>query len=99
MVTVGVCICIAVWYSASHSNPGLDDEIENLPFIEGTVLKVEENGMFENTTIYNITLDNHQKYQMIFKSSDAVVPPIDVALRFYYEMIGGYYGIVKIKSL
>lgn len=80
---------------------------EQQPFerltVEGMVMEVSEFGTYENNTIYNITLDDGNTYQMFFRIENAVVPPTEVELRFYYDIIT--YGdmvlfdVYTIKSL
>ena len=80
---------------------------EQQPFerltVEGTVMEVSEYGTYENHTVYNITLDDGNTYQMFFRIENAVVPPTEVELRFYYDIIT--YGdmvlfdVYTIKSL
>ena len=80
---------------------------EQQPFerltVEGTVLAVSAFGTYENHTVYNITLDDGNTYQMFFRTENAVVPPIDVELRFYYDIViyddQTLFDIYKIKSL
>ncbi|GAG75459.1 unnamed protein product [marine sediment metagenome] len=74
--------------------------------VEGTVQSVVESGVYEdpscaecNDTIYNITLDGNESYLMLFRTDAAVVPPINVELCFYYDLVDGYYDVYKIKSL
>jgi len=73
--------------------------------VEGTVQSVVEWGVYDdpscqecNATIYNITLDG-DSYLMMFRTDAAMVPPINVELRFYYNLVDGYYDVYKIKSL
>lgn len=74
--------------------------------VEGTVTFVVNAGLdiTWNTTVYNITLDHEDTYQMLFRTEQAVVPPTQVELRFYYNLVmknanEDYYDIYKIKSL
>ena len=75
-------------------------------YVEGTVISVVNAGLDVgyNTTAYNITLDNENTYQMLFRSEQAVVPPTNVELRFFYTLVmknvdEDYYDVYKIKSL
>jgi hypothetical protein len=92
-------LIIGILYFGLLHTQHQDNNAVNPPYVEGTVINVEKNGSFENATVYSITLDNQQSYQMLFRTSDAMVPPTDVTLRFYYTMIDTYYDIIKIKSL
>lgn len=94
-----VCIVVAIAATVYVYIEGLRTEQEELT-VEGTVLSVVEAGTFDNTTVYNITLKECEcNYPMMFRSEDAVVPPTNVELRFYYNIVNGYYDVYKIKSL
>ena len=41
--------------------------------VEGTVMAVSAFGTYENHTVYNITLDDGNTYQMFFRIENAVV--------------------------
>lgn len=105
MVAITVAIAATVYIYVSQYY-----EEERLT-VEGTVLSVVEWGVYDdpscaacNDTIYNITLDDmmnigNDSYLMMFRTDDAVVPPVDVSLRFYYNLVDSYYDVYKIKSL
>lgn len=99
MVAITVAIAATVYVYVSQY-------YEGKLTVDGTVLSVAEAGVYEdpscqtcNATIYNITLDDGNSYLMMFRTENAVVPPVDVTLRFYYEIVDGYYDVYKIKSL
>ena len=103
MVSITVAISVTVYVYVSQHYESLT--------VEGTVLSVVEWGVYDdpscaecNATVYNITLDDmlnigNDSYLMMFRTDDAVVPPVDVSLRFYYNLVDGYYDVYKIKSL
>lgn len=96
MVAITVAIAATVYVYVSGM---IGDDSEPRLYIEGTVMSVEESGMYGNFTVYNITLDDGNTYPMMFRTADAVVPPTQVTLQFYYEMVGEYYDVYEIKSL
>lgn len=97
VITVAIAATVYVYVSQYY-------ETERLT-VEGTVQSVVESGVYDdpscqecNATIYNITLDG-DSYLMMFRTEAAVVPPVDVTLRFYYNLVDDYYDVYKIKSL
>lgn len=103
MVAITVAIAATVYVYVS----GMLDETEDIELtVEGTVTSVVNAGLDTtwNTTVYNITLDNEDTYQMLFRTEQAVVPPTNVELRFYYNLVvknvnENYFDVYKIKSL
>lgn len=102
-ITIAIAVTVYVYVSQYYEKESLT--------VEGTVLSVVKWGVYDdpscqkcNATIYNITLDDlmnigNESYLMMFRTDDAVVPPVDVRLRFYYNLVDGYYDVYKIKSL
>lgn len=96
-----VALAICMWFFLPM------DEQQQPPFerltVEGTVMAVSAFGTYENHTVYNITLDDGNTYRMFFRIENAVVPPTDVELRFYYDIITygnvALFDVYKIKSL
>ena len=94
-------LAICMWFILSPSI-GEQQPFERLT-VEGTVMAVSAFGTYGNHTVYNITLDDGNTYRMFFRIENAVVPPTDVELRFYYDIIiyndATIFDIYKIKSL
>lgn len=97
-ITVAIAATVYIYVSQYYGEERLT--------VEGTVLSVVEWGVYDdplcakcNDTIYNITLDGNESYLMMFRTDAAVVPPVDVTIRFYYNIIDDYYDVYKIKSL
>ena len=97
-ITIAIAATVYVYVSQYYGEESLT--------VEGTVLSVVEWDVYDdpscaecNDTIYNITLDEDNSYLMMFRTDDAVVPPVDVTIRFYYELVEDYYDVYKIKSL
>ena len=97
VVVLTVCMWIFISPTTEKQQP-----FERLT-VEGTVMEVSEYGTYENNTVYNITLDDGNTYQMFFRIENAVVPPTEVELRFYYDIIvydgTTIFDVYKIKSL
>ena len=101
MVAITVAIAATV-YVYVEGQLRSEEDVEPELYVEGTVISVAEAGVYlkgGTTTIYNITLDDGNSYQMLFRTEQAVVPPTNVHLRFYYKILDGYYDVYKIKSL
>lgn len=103
MVAITVAIAATVYVYVSGM---IGDTTDTELTVEGIVTSVVNAGidMTWNTTVYNITLDNDNTYQMLFRTEQAVVPPPYVELRFYYNLAmknvnENYYDVYKIKSL
>jgi len=101
MVAITVAIAVTVYvYVSGMIEPESNTELS----IEGTVVNVGESGTYNNATIYNITLDTAgNTYQMMFRTDDAVVPPTQVTLQFFYEVVTydnmDIFDVYKIISL
>ena len=101
LLTAAVVLAICMWFILSPTTE------EQQPFerlsVEGTVMSVSTFGAYENHTIYNIILDDGNTYQMFFRTENAVVPPTEVKLRFFYDIITyesiALFDVYKIKSL
>ena len=106
-VMLMVCIVVAIAAVVYVYVEGLRTGQEQPELtVEGTVTSVINAGLdtMYNTTIYNITLDHEDTYQMLFRTEQAVVPPTNVELKFYYDLVmknvnEDYYDVYKIKSL
>ena len=106
-VILMVCIVVAIAAIVYVYVEGLRTEQDEPELtVEGTVTSVVNAGPDTtwNATVYNITLDNENTHQMLFRTEDAVVPPTQVELRFYYNLViknvnENYYDVYKIKSL
>lgn len=108
MVLITIAIAATVYYYVAYV---YDQETpEEELSIEGTVTSVAEVGTYsepatsnETWPVYNITLDETNSYQMMFRSEGAQVPPVDTEVRLYYDLIelgdDVYYDVYKIKSL
>lgn len=102
MVAITVAIAATVYVYVSGMLEPEDTEL----YIEGTVMTVAESGTYNDnaTIIYNITLDTAgNTYQMMFRTDDAVVPPTQVTLQFFYEVVTydnmDIFDVYKIVSL
>ena len=103
MVAITAVIAVTVYvYVEGLRTEQMEPELT----VEGTVTSVVNAGpdISYNATVYNITLDNENTYQMLFRTEQAVVPPTQVELRFYYNLVmknvnEDYYDVYKIKSL
>ena len=101
LISAVVVLAVCMWVFLSPTTE------EQQPFerltVEGTVMEVSEYGTYENHTVYNITLDDGNTYQMFFRIENAVVPPTEEELRFYYDIIiyddATIFDVYKIKSL
>lgn len=100
-ITVAIAATVYVYVTGLY-------EVEDHPelSVEGTVTSVVNYtwSAVYKTTVYNITLDDEDTYQMLFRSDDALVPPTNVELRFYYNIVmkngsEDYYDVYEIKSL
>ena len=95
-----VALAICMWFMLPINEQ--QPPFERLT-VEGTVMAVSAFGTYENHTVYNITLDDENTYRMFFRIENAVVPPTQVTLRFYYDIIiyddATLFDVYKIKSL
>lgn len=101
LISAVAVIAICMWFFLPI-NEQQQPPFERLT-VEGTVMAVSAYGIYENHTIYNVTLDDENTYRMFFRIENAVVPPTQVTLRFYYDIIiyddATLFDVYKIKSL
>jgi FlaG/FlaF family flagellin (archaellin) len=101
MVAITVAIAATVYVYVTNSLYGPDAELS----VQGTVTSVVESGTYnDSSVIYNITLGTSGNiYQMMFRTSDAIVPPTQVTLQFFYTEINyegqTIFDVYKILSL
>lgn len=106
MITVAIAATVYVYIEQLRMEQQEEPEL----YVEGTATSVVETGTYsilggnETWPVYTITLKECEcNYQMLFRTEDAVVPPTNTKLRFFYDLIelgdDVYYDVYRIKSL